>query len=99
LGVNETTLKYFGAAVSGAIDGDGHVSTAMGVVDLTSGEREIALLWAAVLAAHGIKAKVGRTRSAGGAFNVAVSGDDAVKLARLYFLYGPPLLEGDVKNY
>jgi hypothetical protein len=26
---------------------------------------------------------------------VVTSGDDAVKLARLYFLYGPPLLEGD----
>jgi len=26
---------------------------------------------------------------------VVASGDDAVKLAGLYFLYGPPLLEGD----
>jgi hypothetical protein len=58
LGVNEETLKYFGAVVSGAIDGDGSVSTAIGDVVLTSGEREIALLWEAVLAAHGIKAKM-----------------------------------------
>ena len=92
LGVNEETLKYFGAVVSGTIDGDGHVSAAMGEVVLTSGERGIALLWGAVFAAHSIEAKVGR---AGRAFQVIVSGDDAVKLAGLYFLYGPPLLEGD----
>ncbi len=92
LGVGEETLKYLAAAVSGAIGGDGHVSAAMGVVGLTSGERGIALLWGAVLAAYGIEAEV---RRVGSAFQVIVSGDDAVKLAGLYFLYGPPLLEGD----
>jgi hypothetical protein len=92
LGVNETTLKYFGATVSGAIGGDGYVSAARREVGLASGEREIALLWKAVLAAYGIEAEV---RRVGGAFNVVASGDDAVKLARLYFLNGPPLLEGD----
>jgi hypothetical protein len=92
LGVNEITLKYFGAVVSGAIDGDGHVSAAMGVVDLTSGEREIALLWKAALAAHGIRAKMG---GAGSALKVIVSGGDAARLAGLYFLCGSPLLEGD----
>ncbi len=98
LGVNEMTLKYFAAAVSGAIDGDGHVSAAMKRIELTSGEREIALLWGAVLAAHGIKTKVAK---AGGAFRVVASGDDAVKLASPYFLFGPPLLEEDEKviNY
>jgi len=98
LGVNEETLKYFGAVVSGTIDGDGHVSAAMGEVVLTSGEREIAQLWVAALAAYDIKAEVGKARSA---FQVIVSGGDAVKLARLYFLFGPPLLEGDerVINY
>jgi hypothetical protein len=35
---------------------------------------------------------VRRTR---GGFQVIVSGDNAVKLAGLYFLYGSPLLEGD----
>jgi PaRep2b protein. len=92
LGVNETTLKYFGAVVSGAIDGDGYVSAAMRVVDLTSGERVIALLWGAALAAHGIETEVRRVRSV---YDVIASGDDAVKLAGLYFLYGSPLLEGD----
>jgi hypothetical protein len=92
LGVNEEALRYFGAAVSGAIDGDGYVSAARKEVGLTSSERVIALLWAAVLAAHGIKAEV---KGAGSAFNVVASGDDAVTLARLYFLYGAPLLEGD----
>jgi hypothetical protein len=92
LGVNETTLKYFGAVVSGAIDGDGYVSAAMRVVDLTSGERVIALLWGAALAAHGIETEVRRVRSV---YDVIASGDDAVKLAGLYFRYGPPLLEGD----
>jgi hypothetical protein len=92
LGVNETTLRYFGAVASGAIDGDGHVSAAKGVVNLTSGKRADALLWAAALAAHGIKTKL---EKAGSAFLVVASGDNAVKLARLYFLYGHPLLEGD----
>jgi hypothetical protein len=98
LGVNAATLRYFAAVVSGAIDGDGHVSAAKGVVDLTSGKRADALLWAAALAAHGIKTKL---EKAGSAFLVVASSDDAVKLARLYFLYGHPLLEGDdrLKNH
>ncbi len=98
LGVNETTLRYFGATVSGAISGDGYVSAAMGRVGLTSGEREIALLWKAVFAAHGIKVEV---RWTGGAFHVVASGDNAARLAGLYFLYGHPLLEGDdrLKNH
>jgi len=97
LGVNEVTLRYFGAVISGAIGGDGSVSAAEGKVVLASGKREIALLWAAALAAHGIKAKVRDGRG----FDVAASGDDAVRLAGLYFLYGAPLLEGDdrLKNY
>ncbi len=92
LGVNEETLKYFGAVISGAISGDGHVSKAMKRVKLASGKRAVALLWAAALAAHGIKTKI---EKAGSAYHVAASGDDAVKLAGLYFLFGPPLLEGD----
>ncbi|AKT35410.1 hypothetical protein PYWP30_01794 [Pyrobaculum sp. WP30] len=92
LGVNETTLRYFAAVTSGAIDGDGYVSAAEGKVVLTSGKHAVALLWAAALAAHDIKAEVMRV---GSAFQIIVSGGNAVKLARLYFLYGPPLLEGD----
>ncbi|WP_162008403.1 PaRep2b protein [Thermoproteus sp. CP80] len=91
LGVNEESLRYFAAVISGAIGGDGYVSAAEGKVGLTSGERPIALLWAAALAAHGIKAEV---EGAGTAFKVVASGGDAVRLARLYFLFGPPLLEG-----
>jgi hypothetical protein len=97
LGVNETTLRYFGAVISGAIGGDGYMSAAMKKVELASGKREIALLWAAALAAHNIKTEV---RGVGNTFNVVVvSGDDAAKLAGLYFLYGPPLLEGDERAY
>jgi hypothetical protein len=98
LGVNETTLRYFGAVISGAIGGDGYVSAALKRVGLTSGERVIALLWAAALAAHGIEAEVRRT---GSAFHVVASGVGAVKLAGLYFRYGAPLLEGDERiiNY
>ncbi len=92
LGVDETTLKYFGAVISGTIGGDGHVSAAMGVVDLTSGKRAVALLWGTAFAAHGIKAEVRRIWSA---FEVVASGGDAIRLAGLYFLYGSPLLEGD----
>jgi hypothetical protein len=94
LGVNEETLKYFGTVVSGAIGGDGYVSAAMKRVELASGEREIALLWAAAFAAYSIKAEV---RDAGSASRVIVSGGDAARLAGLYFLFGPPLLEGDEK--
>jgi len=92
LGVNKTTLRYLGAVTSGAIGGDGYVSAAMKIIELASGEREIALLWAAAFAAHGIRAKMW---GAGSAFQVIVSGGDAVKLAGLYFLFGPLLLEGD----
>jgi len=98
LGVDETTLRYLGAVISGAVGGDGYVSAAEGKVVLTSGEREIALLWAAALAAHGIKAEV---KGAGRGFDAVTSGGDAARLAGLYFLYGPPLLEGDdrLKNH
>jgi len=92
LGVDETTLRYFGAVVSGAIGGDGTVSAAERKVVLASGKLEVALLWAAAFAAHGFRMKA---RKVIGAFIVAASGDDAARLARLYFLYGSPLLEGD----
>jgi hypothetical protein len=92
LGVNETTLRYFAAVISGAIDGDGYVSAARKEVSLTSGERVIALLWGATLAAYSIEAKV---KDTGSALKVIVSGGDAARLASLYFLYGPPLLGGD----
>jgi len=91
LGVDETTLRYLGAVISGAIGGDGHVSVARKEVVLAGGERGIAMLWAAALEAHGIEAKV---EEVGGVPRVVMSGDDAVKLARRYFLYGSPLLEG-----
>ncbi|PLC65613.1 hypothetical protein B7L68_03555 [Thermoproteus sp. CP80] len=91
LGVNEESLRYFAAVVSGAVGGDGYVSAAMKGVGLASGERGIALLWGAAFRAYGIKAEV---RGARNAFEVVASGDDAIRLARLYFLYGPPLLEG-----
>jgi hypothetical protein len=92
LSVNETTLRCFGAVASGAIGGDGYVSAARKEVGLTSGKREVALLEAAALAAHGIEAEV---RGTDRKLDVVVSDDDAVKLAGLYFLFGPPLLEGD----
>ena len=92
LGVDETTLKYFAAAISGAIGGDGHVSSASKRDELVSGKREIALLWAAALAAYGIKAEV---RGTGRKFHVVASGVGAAGLAGLYYLYGAPLLEGD----
>jgi hypothetical protein len=92
LGVDETTLRYFGAVISGTIDGDGHVSAAMKSIELASGKREIALLEAAALAAYGTKAEVRRVR---GVFHIIASSSDAAKLAGLYFRYGPPLLEGD----
>jgi hypothetical protein len=92
LGVNEETLRYFGAVISGAIGGDGYVSAARKKVGLASGEREIALLWIAAFAAYDIKTEV---RRPGRGFDVVASGGDAARLARLYFLYGSPLLEGD----
>ncbi len=98
LGVNETTLKYFGAVASGAINGDGHMSAAMRRIGLTSGKHAVALLWKAALAAYGIKAEVKDTESAS---KVIVSGGDAARLAGLYLLCGHPLLEGGARviNY
>jgi hypothetical protein len=84
-------LRYFAAAISGAVGGDGYVSAARGEVGLASGERPIALLWQAAFKAYGIEAEV---EGAGTAFQVVAYGGDAVRLARLYFLFGPPLLEG-----
>jgi len=46
--------------------------------------------------AHGIETEV---RDVGRGFVAVTSGGDAARLAGLYILYGPPLLEGDVKNY
>ncbi len=92
LGVDETTLRYFAAVASGAIGGDGYVSAALGKVVLTSGQRAVALLWGAVFAAHGIKAKV---EEVGGVRRVVASSGDAARLAGLYFRYGAPLLEED----
>jgi hypothetical protein len=98
LGVNEETLKYFAAVISNTIGGDGYVSAAMKKVVLASGKRAVALLWAAALAAYGVKTKVEKV---GSTFRVVASDDDAIKLAGLYFLFGPPLLEGDdrLKNH
>jgi len=97
LGVNEETLRYFAAVASGAIDGDGHVSAARKEIGLASGKRGVALLWAAAFAAHGINVEVRKVWSGNAVlgFQVIVSGDDVVRLAGLYFLYGSPLLEGD----
>jgi hypothetical protein len=92
LGVNEETLKYFGAVIYGTIGGDGYVSAAMKRIELASGEREIALLWGAAFAAYDIETKIGKGRTA---YRVNAFGDDAARLARYYFLYGVPLLEGD----
>jgi hypothetical protein len=92
LGVNETTLRYFAAAASGAIGGDGSVSAAEGKVVSASGKHTVALHWGAVLAAYGIDAEV--KKAGRDASQVVASGSGAVRLANLYFLYGPPLLEG-----
>ncbi|MFP3193117.1 MAG: PaRep2b protein [Thermoproteus sp.] len=96
LGIDKETVKYFAMVVSAAIGGDGYVSAAgRGKVVLIIGNRTVALLWRAVLVAYGIKAKV---KDAEKTFHIVVSGDDAVKLARLYVLYGPPLLKGDKRT-
>jgi hypothetical protein len=92
LGVDETTLRYFAAVASGAIGGDGSVSAAEGKVVSASGKHTVALHWGAVLAAYGIDAEV--KKAGRGASQVVASGGGAVRLANLYFLYGPPLLEG-----
>ncbi len=82
---------------SGAIDGDGYVSAAMGKVGLASGKHTVALLWKVAFAAYDVEAEVkGRRR-----LKVVASGVGAARLADLYFLYGSPLLEGDERiiNY
>ncbi len=98
LGVDETTLKYFGDVIPGAIGGDGYVSAAMKKVELASGKRAVARLWKATLAAHGIETEV---KDIVRVFNAVASGVGAARLAGLYFRYGSPLLEGDdrLKNH
>jgi tetratricopeptide (TPR) repeat protein len=96
LGVDETTLRYFGAVLWGALGGDGYVSAAMKEVGLTSGEDSVALLWAAALAAYGVKS---RARNAGSVFEVRIVNDDAVMLAQLYVLFGPPMLEEELIDH
>ncbi len=49
------------------------------------------MLWQAAFKAHGIEAEA---EGGGRKFDVVASGGDAVRLVRLYFLFGPPLLEG-----
>ena len=68
------------------------MSAAMKKVELAGGKHAVALLWKAALVAHGIETEV---RDVGGGFVAVTSGGDAARLAGLYFLYGPPLLEGD----
>jgi hypothetical protein len=91
LGVNETTLRHFAAAASGTIGGDGYVSAAMREVGLASGERAVALLWKVAFVAYGVETEVETKKWV----DIVASGGGAAKLAGLYFLYGPPLLEGD----
>ena len=90
LGVNETTLKYFGAMLWGAVGGDGYVSAAEKEVNLTSGESAVALLWATAWAAYSVRPRVA---GAGRVFHVVASNDNAVRLAQLCVLFGPPMLE------
>ena len=90
LGVNEATLKYFGEVLWGAVGGDGYVSAAMKEVNLTSGEGAVALLWAAAWAAYGVRP---RAAGAGRRFHVVARNDGAVRLAQLYALFSPPMLE------
>jgi hypothetical protein len=88
--MHEAALSYFGAVLWGAVGGDGHVSAAEKEVSLASGKDSIALLWAAALAAYGVKPRV---RSDGKGFEVRIVNDGAVRLAQLYVLFGPPMLE------
>jgi len=90
LGVDETTLKYFGAVISSTVGGDGSVSAAWKEVSLSSGEGVVALLWAAAWSAYGVRP---RATGGGRAFKVVASNDDAVRLAQLCVLFGPPMLE------
>jgi hypothetical protein len=88
--MHEAALSYFGAVLWGAVGGDGYVSAAEKEVSLASGKDSIALLWAAALAAYGVKPRV---RSDGKGFEVRIVNDGAVRLAQLCVLFGPPMLE------
>jgi len=87
---HEAALSYLGAVLWGEVGGDGYVSAAMKEVGLASGKDSIALLWAAALAAYGVKSRV---RNTGSVFEVRIVNDGAVRLAQLYALFGPPMLE------
>ena len=66
------------------------MSAAWKEVSLSSGKGAAALLWAAAWAAYGVRP---RATSDGRAFKVVASNDDAVRLAQLYMLFSPPMLE------
>jgi hypothetical protein len=59
-------------------------------VGLTSGKDSTALLWATAWAAYGVRPRVA---GAGRVFHVVALNDGAVRLAQLYALFGPPMLE------
>jgi len=88
--MHQAALSYLGAVLWGEVGGDGYVSAAMKEVGLASGKDSIALLWAAALAAYGVKSRV---RNTGSVFEVRIVNDGAVRLAQLYALFGPPMLE------
>jgi hypothetical protein len=81
--MHEAALSYLGAVLWGGVGGDGYVSAADKEVSLASGKDSIALLWAAALAAYGVKPRV---RSGGRGFEVRIVNDGAVRLAQLYVL-------------
>jgi hypothetical protein len=64
---------------SGAIDGDGYVSAAMGEVGLASGKHAVALLWKVAFAAYDVETEV----KGGRGLKVVASGVGAVRLAGL----------------
>jgi hypothetical protein len=88
--MHEAALSYLGTVLWGEVGGDGYVSAAEKEVSLASGKDSTALLWAATLAAYGVKPRV---RSDGKGSEVRIVNDGAVRLAQLYVLFGPPMLE------
>ncbi len=88
--MHEAALSYLGTVLWGEVGGDGYVSAAEKEVSLASGKDSTALLWAATSAAYGVKPRV---RSDGKGFEVRIVNDGAVRLAQLYVLFSPPMLE------
>ena len=82
---SKEALRRFGMMLSAEIDGDGTIAAAQKRVSLAAGCAAATLLWAAAMAAHGIRPKVYWSRR--NEVYVVADGKHAAAAALLYIVY------------